>query len=361
MNQLLERTYYYNTVYDYLITLGIMILGLVIIRLFKGPLLRRIKSLTERTATLIDDFIVDSIDRFGITALYVLLVSISLRYLTLPADMENIISIISIVIITFLIIRFISSVLLMFLRRYVSRQKDGEEKVRQLYGLMVIINIVIWSIGILFLLSNLGLDVTAIVASLGIGGIAVALAAQNIIGDIFNYFVIFLDRPFEVGDFVSIDDKSGVIEYIGLKTTRIKTLPGEELVFSNSDLTSSRIHNYKKMERRRIVFTLELVYQTSYDQLKEVPGLIQSVIEEHQPITFDRAHFVSYEESSLKFEVVYYVESADFNIYIDIQQSINLKLYRELSERGIQLAYPTRTVYMTGGHEEPTMATAEGQ
>lgn len=360
MNQLLERTYYNNTVYDYLITLGIIILGLAIIRLFKGPVLRKVRSLTERTTSDFDDFLVDCIDRFGVTALYILLVSIGLRYLSLSPGVANFVRILSIVIITFLIIRFISSVVLMFLTRYIRRQRDGEEKVKQLYGSMVIINIVIWSIGILFLFSNLGFDVTAIIASLGIGGIAIALAAQNIVGDIFNYFVIFLDRPFEVGDFVAIDDKSGVIEYIGLKTTRIKTLPGEELVFSNSDLTSSRIHNYKKMERRRIVFTLGVVYQTPYDQLREIPSLIKSVILEHQPITFDRAHFASYEDSSLKFETVYYVESADFNVYMDIQQSINLRLYQELDKRGIDLAYPTRTVYMNN-LEEPKMIPAENQ
>ena len=361
MNQLLERTYYDNTVYDYLITLGIIILGLTIIRLFKGPVLRKVRSLTERTTSEFDDFLVDSIDRFGVTALYVFLVSIGLRYLTLSIGVANFVRIVSVVIITFLIIRFISSVVLMLLTRYVRSQDDGEEKVKQLYGLMVIINIAIWSIGILFLFSNLGFNVTAIIASMGIGGIAIALAAQNIVGDIFNYFVIFLDRPFEVGDFVAIDDKSGVIEYIGLKTTRIKTLPGEQLVFSNSDLTSSRIHNYKKMERRRITFTLEVVHQTPYDQLKEIPDLIKSVVKEHRPITFDRAHFFSYEDSSLKFEVVYYVESADFNIYMDIQQSINLRLYQELGDRGINLAYPTRTVYMNNDHEEPKMIPAEGQ
>ena len=362
MNQFLERTYYDNTVYDYLITLGVIVLGLAMIRLFKGPVLRKARFLTDKTGSKFDDFIVSSIDRFGVPALYVLLISIGLRYLDVSPGVAYLIRIASIIIITFLVIRFFSSIVLMFLTRYVRGQEDGEEKVKQLYGLMVIINIVIWFVGILFLFSNLGFDVTAIVASMGIGGIAIALAAQNIVGDIFNYFVIFLDRPFEVGDFVAIDDKSGVIEYIGLKTTRIKTLAGEQLVFSNSDLTESRIHNYKKMEKRRIVFTVEVVHQTPYDQLNEIPDLIKSIVEAHQPITFDRAHFLSYEDSSLKFEVVYIVDSADFNVYMDIQQSINLRLYREFEERGINFAYPTRTVYINNDHDpEPRIIPAEGQ
>src|SRR5690606_17363997 len=325
MNEVLERSYWGNTVYDYLFVVGVIVVGVIIIKLFRGVVLRKLKAFTSKTKSGVDDYIVDSVERFGIPAFYFLLVSWALQLLNLSGRLSNLVIFLTTIIVTILIIRFISSTILMLLTKYVRQQSGGEEKVKQLYGVMVIINVFIWSIGILFLLDNLGQDVTAIIASLGIGGIAIALAAQNIVGDVFNYFVIFFDRPFEVGDFIAIDDKSGVIEYVGLKTTRIKTLSGEQLVFANSDLTSSRIHNYKKMTRRRIVFKFGVTYQTTHGQLKEIPSIIKSIINEQKPTTFDRAHFYSYGDSSLDFEVVYYVESGEFNLYMDIQQQINLR------------------------------------
>src|SRR5690606_26955413 len=125
---------------------------------------------------------------------------------------------------------------------------------------------------------------------------------QNILGDLFNYFVIFLDRPFEVQDFIVVDDKAGTVEYIGIKTTRIASLSGEQMVFSNSDLTNSRIHNYKRMATRRIVFNLRVVYDIPHDKLRQVPELIKSIINEQERVRFDRAHWLSFGESSLNFE-----------------------------------------------------------
>ncbi|MEX2594618.1 MAG: mechanosensitive ion channel family protein [Anditalea sp.] len=354
MNEILERSFLNNTLLNYLIALGIILIGTLIIKVFKGPVVNKIRSFTEKTDTNIDDYIIDTIDRFGIPALYILLFSSALQYLTLAPRLSQLISILTIIVVTILIIRFISSTILMVLTRYVRQQEGGEEKVKQLYGIMVIINVFVWSVGILFLFDNLGYDVTAIIASLGIGGIAIALAAQNILGDLFNYFVIFFDRPFEVGDFVVIDDKNGVIEYVGLKTTRIKTLSGEQLIFSNSDLTSSRIHNYKKMQRRRVVFRIGVTYQTTHAQLKEIPDLIKSIISEHQNVSVDRVHFFLYSDSSLDFETVYYVESGDYNLYMDIQQFINLRVYEEFEKRGIDIAYPTRTLFINKEEEEET-------
>src|SRR5690625_7391126 len=164
------------------------------------------------------------------------------------------------------------------LRSYVIKQENGEEKVRQLGGIMLIINVVIWSVGLLFLLDNLGYNITAIITGLGIGGIAIALAAQNILEDLFNYFVIFFDRPFEIGDYLVIDEKNGVVEYIGIKTTRIRTLSGEQLVFSNGDLSDSRIQNFKKMQKRRIVFSVAISYDTAVGRRRRCAGTLVGVV-----------------------------------------------------------------------------------
>lgn len=347
INELLARTYFKNTVLDYLIALGILILGLILIILFKKIILNRIIRWTQSTSTSIDNYVVEGIARFGIPAMYLTVIYAAINYLVLTPRLSKFLEIAVTVAVTILIIRFVSSAILVMLRSYVRRQTNGEEKVKQLGGLMLLMNVLIWFIGLVFLFDNLGYDVTAVIAGLGIGGIAIALAAQNILGDLFNYFVIFFDRPFEVGDFIIVEDKKGVVEYIGVKTTRVKSLTGEQLVFSNSDLTNSRVHNYKRMQRRRIMFSISVIYQTSLEQVQEIPGLIKSIIMEQQPVEFDRSHFSAYGDSSLNFETVYHVLSADYNTYMDVQQKINLRIFEEFQNRGIEFAYPTRTLFVT--------------
>jgi small-conductance mechanosensitive channel len=207
---------------------------------------------------------------------------------------------------------------------------------------------VIWFLGLVFLLSNWGIEVTPIIAGLGIGGIAVALAAQNILGDLFSYFVIFFDRPFEAGDFIVVDDKMGTIEYVGIKTTHIRALGGEQIIIGNSNLTNSRIHNYKRMGRRRVVFTIDVEYGTPLEVLKKIPTMLRSAVEKQQPVTFDRAHFAAYKEWSLRFEIVYYVESPDFNRYMDIQQNINFTIHEMFEQEKIDFAYPTQSLLLKG-------------
>jgi len=357
MNELLARTYFNNTVQDYLIALGLILVGFMVIGIFRRFILTRIIHWTRRTTTNLDDFIITSINRFGVPALYVTAVYIGLDYLKLSARQNIISRNVLTVSVTFLIIRLISSAILLMLRSYVRHQDNGEEKVKQLGGVMLIINIIVWGIGLLFLFDNMGFDITAIIAGLGIGGIAIALAAQNILGDLFNYFVIFFDRPIETGDFIVVDDKNGVVDYIGIKTTRVKTLSGEQLVFSNSDLMKSRIHNFKRMEQRRILFKIGVTYQTSLENIKRIPDLIKAIIEEQNPVKFDRAHFQAYGDSSLNFEIVYYVLQPDYNLYMDIQQAINLRIYEEFARIGVEFAYPTRTLFMMnqalGAKKEP--------
>lgn len=344
MNEFLEKTWYHNTVQDYLIALGGILIGIILVKAFKRTILRRIKKGSETTKTQIDDFVVTAVENFGIPAVYITIFYFGIRYLTLSETVNDIFAIAITVAVTYLVIRFVSTIVILMLKGYVSRQENGDIKVKQIGGLILIINVSIWLIGLLFFFDNMGYDVTAVIAGLGIGGIAIALAAQNILGDLFNYFVIFFDRPFEVGDFITIDDKLGVVENIGIKTTRVKSLSGEQLIFSNSDLTSSRIHNYKQMQRRRIVFKIGVTYQTTHKTLKLIPDLLKSFVEEQDPVQFDRAHFASYGDSSLNFEVVYYVLEADFNKYMDIQQAINFRILEEFERLGVDIAYPTRTL-----------------
>ncbi len=209
-------------------------------------------------------------------------------------------------------------------------------------------NVVIWAMVTLLTLSNLGVDITALVAGLGIGGIAIALAVQNVLGDLFAALSITLDRPFVIGDFLIVDDYMGSVEYIGVKSTRLRSLSGEQIVMSNSDLLKSRVRNYGRMNERRVVFATSITYETPLELIERVPKIIRTIVEAQPNTRFDRSHFATHAAASLDFETVYYVLSADYTRYMDTQQEINLRLHRELTELGVEFAYPTQKIYVVG-------------
>ncbi|MCB2156470.1 mechanosensitive ion channel family protein [bacterium] len=206
----------------------------------------------------------------------------------------------------------------------------------------------IWAIVVALVLSNMGIKIGAVIAGLGVGGIAVAFALQKILGDVFSSVAILMDKPFEVGDFIIVGDLMGSVERIGIKTTRIRSLGGEQLIFANTDLIDSRIRNYKRMRERRVVFAFGLIYQTNADQLERAKQIVEDVIKNEEKTRHDRVHFKAYGASSLDFEVVYYVLSPDYNLYMDIQEKINLNIYRRFAEEGLSFAYPTQTLYVRG-------------
>lgn len=205
-----------------------------------------------------------------------------------------------------------------------------------------VVNVVIWAMVLLLTLDNLGIDITALIAGLGIGGIAVALAVQNVLGDLFASLSITLDRPFVVGDFLIVGDFLGSVEYIGIKSTRLRSLSGEQIIISNSDLLGSRVRNYGRMNERRVVFATRIPYETPLEQLEQIPGVIRHIIESESDTRFDRSHLASHGLGSIDYETVYYVLSADYNRYMDVQQNINLRLHRELEQRGVKFAYQTQ-------------------
>ena len=233
----------------------------------------------------------------------------------------------------------------MLLRRE-KQLKEDAGAVAAMDVVSFLLKIGIWTTVFLLTLDNLGVNITALLAGLGVGGIAVALAAQNIISDLFASLSIVLDRPFVLGDFLNIDEHYGNVEKVGLKTTRIRSLSGEQLVFSNNDLLSSRIRNYGQMTERRIVFSIGVVYGTPFTELEKIPKLIEDIIVKQELARFDRSHFQRYGAYSLDFETVYYVESSDYKLYMDIQQSVNLEIYRRFAEAGIEFAYPTQTLFV---------------
>ncbi|WP_460425946.1 mechanosensitive ion channel family protein [Azotobacter armeniacus] len=213
----------------------------------------------------------------------------------------------------------------------------------------IMLRALVWTMMLLSILANLGVNITAMVASLGIGGIAIALAVQTLLSDIFASLSIGIDKPFETGDFVVFGDVAGTIEHIGMKTTRIRSLSGEQIVCANSDLLTKALHNYKRMDTRRIVFKFGIAYNTPVEKVREVAVLVRRIIQGVEGTRFDRAHFLSFDESQLTFEVVYIVLSADYNRYMDVQQEINLGLLQGMRELHVQFAFPTRSVEFVGG------------
>lgn len=340
----MDTVIFENTLQAYLIVVVIIALGMLVIRLFKRSILSWLRRVAERSASTFDDFLLQGISTALLPLLYFGVCYFALKSLILPAWFDRALDIAGMFLWTFLITRLVIFAIHYFLRNHLRKRGRGDNSFQQLRGVTMILSALLWIIAILFFISNLGYNVATLLTGLGIGGIAIALATQNIIADLFNYFVLFFDRPFEIGDFVVIEDKSGTVESIGIKTTRIRALTGEQLVFSNTDLTNSRLHNFKRLERRRIVFTIGVTYDTPKDKLIRIPEIIQEAIASQPETLFDRAHFSSYGDFSLIFEVVYFVLSADYNKYMDINQAINLYLYDAFRREGIEFAYPTQSL-----------------
>ncbi|HMV11192.1 MAG TPA: mechanosensitive ion channel family protein [Cyclobacteriaceae bacterium] len=333
--EFLSREFWGNTMQAYLIALGVILVGLIVVRIFKRVILNKLQQWAIQSHTRIDDMIVRGLERFGLPIISFAIIYWAINSLELSAKAEKIVDIATAVVIAYFVIRLISAVIQTMITSSIRKQENGEIKIKQIGGLMIIINMVIWILGLVFLLDNLGYDVTTILTGVGIGGVAIALAAQNIVGDLFNYFVIFFDKPFEVGDAINVDDKNGSIEYIGLKTTRLRSLTGEQIIISNSDLTKSRVHNYKRQQTRRIAFNINVRFHNDPEKLKKIPGIVKAIIEAAGPTRFDRAHFARFTEYGLTFEVVYFVTVADYNKYMDIQQEINLKIMEAFKNENI--------------------------
>ena len=344
--QVFQTIIFKNRILDYLICLFIFLISILIIHLFRRFILVRLRHWAERTATTLDDFLIGIFQGCLIPLLYFGAFYLSVRTLILNPTLSKIIDILGLVLLTFFTIRSLIAVINYGLEVYWLKSQKDISKERSLKGVLKIIKVVVWGLGIVFLLDNLGFKISTVIAGLGIGGVAVALAAQTILGDLFSYFAIFFDRPFEIGDFIIVGDYLGTIEHIGIKTTRIRSLGGEQIVFSNADLTNSRVRNYKRMDQRRVVFKLGVTYQTTLKQLKMIPRIITDVIKNTKDTIFDRAHFFSYGDFSLIFEVVYYVLSRDYNKYMDIQQEINFAIKEKFEKHGIEFAYPTQTLYV---------------
>lgn len=347
VREILEIVYVGNTVEAYLQALA-TVLGIVLLFwIIQKVVVARLHRLAKKTENKLDDYLIELVKNLG-TPVYVFIgVYVSSRSLVLSPSIDRILNVAFVIFLTFKSVQVLSHVAIFLIARAYLRVGEADpNRLTVVRNLGLVVRIALWLIAFVFILDNLGIKITGVVAGLGIGGIAIALAAQTILEDAFSSFSIFLDRPFEVGDYIIVGDLMGVVEHVGFKTTRIRSLHGEELVFSNKDLTSSRIRNYKRMRNRRVIFTLGVIYQTPIEKMKRISGLIRQAVERVEHARFDRAHFKSYGAFSLDFEVVFYVASADYNTYMDIQQEINFAIMETFEREGVEFAYPTQTLFI---------------
>lgn len=308
----------------------------------------RLTALAARTSTQWDDIAVAVVRRTSTLSLLVLSLLAGASTLSLSDRATRALGILAGLTVLLQLGLWLTASASGLIERYRLQRLENDKSAATMFvAVSFLVQTLIWSAVLLAALGNLGVNITAFVASLGVGGVAIALATQNILGDLFSSLAIVLDKPFVIGDFIVVGEFKGTVEKVGLKTTRLKALSGEQLIFSNADLLASRVRNFGRMNERRIAFKIGVTYQTPRSTVERIPAMLRTAVETQAPVRFDRAHFASYGDFSLDFEVVYFVLSADFNQYMDIQQRINLAILEQFEAAEVEFAYPTQTLVMT--------------
>ncbi len=341
-----HRVYFGNPLQAWGIALfvGLLIsLGLILLKRWS---IHHLGRFAERTANYYDDLFVALIRSTQHWLLVIVGFYVGSYTVALSSSARAVVTKVVFLALLFQVGLWIAAVVTLWAAHYQEEKSDDGTAVTMASTISFITKLAVWSIVILVALDNLNVKITALVTGLGIGALAISLALQNILTDLFASLSILFDRPFVIGDFIVVDDFSGTIEHIGLKTTRVRSLSGEQIVFSNADLLQSRIRNYKLMKERRVVFAVGVTYDTPYEKLKKIPTMLEEIISKQKIARFDRAHFKTFSGSSLDFEIVYYVTIADYKLYMDIQQAINLETFRCFAAEGIEFAYPTQTVFL---------------
>jgi small-conductance mechanosensitive channel len=332
-----------NTMHEYVLAIIVLILSLVVFGLAQYLVLAWLSAIARRTTIDLDDTVIKMIRSVHPPLYVVLALWLTVQTLTLTGVAHAVVAALLVVWFVYQAVTIAGIIVEDVIFHHFA--KDHDETVQS--AIHLIANIakgMMWVFGILLALSNFGVNVTSLVAGAGIAGVAIAFALQGILGDLFSSFSLYFDRPFKIGDFIVVDDIMGSVKRIGVKTTRLQSLSGEEIVMSNKELTGVRIRNYKRMEERRVLFTFRIAYDTPTVKVRQIPAVVQDIVSIIPLTRFDRAHFKSFGESSLDFEVVYFLTDTDYNTYMDIQQEINLALMEYVEREGIRFAYPTRTL-----------------
>ncbi|RME32233.1 mechanosensitive ion channel family protein [Candidatus Woesearchaeota archaeon] len=349
LESFLTTSYFGNTGWEYFFAAAVFLVTLAVLQLFRLYIVTVLERLAAKTQTHWDDLIIEALQGVSWRGYSWIALFIALKFLTFHNLVEQLLQGLILVFVVYYVVKFVHRFIGLAAQREASRRKEGEGQSSFVLILGRIAQGVVWVIAFLLVLANFGVEITPLIASLGVGGIAIAFALQNILEDLFSSFSIYFDKPFEEGDYIVIGADSGTVEHIGLKTTRIRTLQGEQLVVSNRELTSTRINNYKRMKERRVSFSIGVEYGTTNAKLKKAGAIIAAAVSSTPHCRLDRQHFKAFGDFALIFEVVYYVDTRDYTTFMDCQQEINFKIKEGFSKAKIEMAFPTQTIHLKKG------------
>lgn len=324
----------------------IFVISFVVLFFIKRIIIAKLSALAKKTETNLDDFMIDVLKTWNWLVLAAFSFFIAVQFVPVPSQIHEYLFGIMVVLLTWYGIQTVSAVISFGFSRYISQRERYEDDFdpTMILFLRQIATVLVWIIAGLLVLQNLGFQISALVGGLGLGGLAVAFAVQNLLSDVFSSISIYFDKPFKIGDFIVVGQDSGIVKKIGIKSTRLQTLQGEELIISNKELTESRVNNFKRMQSRRIVQIIGVEYGTPVEKLKKIPQIIQKIIEKNEDVIFDRSHFKTFGDFSLQFETVYRVNSPEFQAYMDVQQRVNLAIIEAFKKEGISMAFPTQKI-----------------
>jgi len=345
----LDRVFYGNSVGAWLAAVGVLLVSVLAIRIVEKTALSRLSRLATRTATGVDDIFAHVLGRTRAPLVIVVAVFVASLSLALDPALQQVLQRAAVIALVVQGGLWASAAVAFWVERFEQRSSGDPAAVTTVSALSFIVRLAVGALVLLLILDNLGVEVTALLTGLGIGGIAVALAAQNILGDLFASLSIVLDRPFVLGDFLVVGDHKGKVEHIGLKTTRLRALGGEQLVLGNKDLLDSRIQNLGRMSDRRASFAVGVTYDTPRERLAVIADWIREIVESHPHTRFDRSHLKQFGAYSIDFETVYYVTVPEYATYMDIQQAINLAIHEKFEHEEVEFAFPTQVVYTLAG------------
>jgi len=346
----LEWQFYHNSVQAWLVAGIVFVVIGATLFITRTLLARRLAAVAKRTSNAADDAIVDLLRRTRYFFILTAAIAGASLFLDLPPRALSVGRTLGTIALILQLAIWGNGLITFWFRNYAERKADTDVASRTtIAAFSFVARAILWSMLLLVGLNRLGVDITALITGLGVGGIAIALAVQNVLGDLFAALAIVLDKPFVVGDAISVDTMTGTVENVGLKTTRIRSVNGEQLIFSNTDLLKSRIRNFKRMQERRVVLTIGVSYDTPPDTVARIPTMLREAVEAQEQVRFDRSHFMSYGDSSLVFETVYFVLTADYLTFANTNQAVNLAVLRRFSAEGIDFAFPTRTIIVRGG------------
>jgi small-conductance mechanosensitive channel len=344
-----------NTAIQWGIAVAVTLGSFVLLHLLKRLGSARLRKWAKATETRIDDTISGLVDRTSWLTLTVLAIVFGARSLTLPPAVDRVATRIAALTLLLQVAIWISFTFQDLLLRAIEKRERAGELPRSVTALISVGGrLIVWAIAFLVAVETLGYDATALVTGLGIGGVAIGLALQGILKDIFAFLAIILDGPYAVGDSIQVGDLVGTVERIGIKTTRLRSITGEELVFGNNDLLSSRVRNYHDVQQRRVTVMIGVLYDTPPAVLAQVSDWLRTAIEPIELTDFQRCFLVGLGESSIDFELVVIIHSVDYNEFMKAQQEIILATLERLEEGGVGLAFPTRTLHLSAGSEPST-------